>query len=167
MSNSHIPVPDSDRQDLRFGLGLPHKGSISSEKGSDAPRQAIVIVPPGSTRVCRICRSIVDLETCNTDERGNLVHGRCYAAKLARAKLARMALIDGGGKVEGLSNASLFRRMEGHRAIAIQQKARAGEMIEQARQMCDRAIEMREQPRNGFPSSATMGAWRPTGFLKK
>ena len=32
---------------------------------------------------CWICGNAVPLETCKTDEHGNPVHERCYAAKLA------------------------------------------------------------------------------------
>ena len=32
---------------------------------------------------CWICGKTLSLETCNTDEHGNPVHERCYAAKLA------------------------------------------------------------------------------------
>ena len=35
------------------------------------------------TRDCWICGKAVPLETCKTDEHGNPVHERCYAAKLA------------------------------------------------------------------------------------
>ena len=38
---------------------------------------------PNPTFMCSICGTAVDLRMCKTDERGQSVHGQCYAAELA------------------------------------------------------------------------------------
>ena len=40
--------------------------------------------------VCSICSKPVSLEDCKVDERGNAVHGTCYAAKLNSASEAAL-----------------------------------------------------------------------------
>lgn len=38
------------------------------------------------THMCWICGKAVDIQKCKTDEHGSIVHGLCYAAKIALAK---------------------------------------------------------------------------------
>jgi hypothetical protein len=42
--------------------------------------------------MCWICGKLVELETCKTDEHGNAVHRRCYAANMTLAHEAQMSV---------------------------------------------------------------------------
>jgi hypothetical protein len=42
-----------------------------------------MIAFPHPSQKCWICGKLVELERCKTDEHGNAVHERCYAAKMA------------------------------------------------------------------------------------
>jgi hypothetical protein len=35
-------------------------------------------IPTASFPLCRLCQKHVPLESCNTDENGQVVHGLCY-----------------------------------------------------------------------------------------
>jgi hypothetical protein len=50
-----------------------------------------MITFPHPSQMCWICGKLVELETCQTDEHGNAVHGRCYAAKMALANEPQMS----------------------------------------------------------------------------
>ena len=36
----------------------------------------------GSSRFCWICGKVISLETCKTDDHGNMVHEFCYAMRI-------------------------------------------------------------------------------------
>jgi hypothetical protein len=46
---------------------------------------------PHPSQMCWICGKLVELETCKTDEHGNAVHERCYAAKMALSHETQMS----------------------------------------------------------------------------
>lgn len=45
-------------------------------------RQSVVTPMASLARMCWICGTAVSLEDCKIDEHGNVVHGKCYAAKM-------------------------------------------------------------------------------------
>jgi hypothetical protein len=51
----------------------------------------MIAFPPPS-QMCWICGTLVELETCKTDEHGNAVHWRCHAVKMALAHETRMSV---------------------------------------------------------------------------
>jgi hypothetical protein len=40
------------------------------------------------TPACAVCKAPVELETCNTDERGRAVHEECYVRKIRSTQTA-------------------------------------------------------------------------------
>jgi hypothetical protein len=54
-------------------------------------RNLVMIAFPHPRQMCWICGKLVELETCKTDEHGNAVHERCYAAKMALSREAQMS----------------------------------------------------------------------------
>ena len=51
--------------------------------------QAPSTTPPGSTLFCWMCGRAVSLENGKTDEHGNIVHEKCYAARMKLEAAAR------------------------------------------------------------------------------
>lgn len=81
---SALPRPELPHQpDGRNSvLRIPAAGS---SKPDTRPVVHPTLAVPASRRrwTCWICGSVVSLETCNTDEHGQAVHGDCYVARLA------------------------------------------------------------------------------------
>jgi hypothetical protein len=50
-----------------------------------------MIAYPHPSQMCWICGKLVELETCKTDEHGNAVHERCYAAKMVLSHEPQMS----------------------------------------------------------------------------
>jgi hypothetical protein len=81
---SALPRPELPHQpDGRNSvLHIPATGNCRPERRPEL-HQTLAVAPTRRRWTCWICGSVVSLETCNTDEYGQAVHGECYVARLA------------------------------------------------------------------------------------